>query len=202
MRLSFAAALFGAALALVPSASAQSAPSLLTTVGTPLPYRIDLPRDWEVHRESRMSNTGLIYRLAAGNGDRAVALFTTDVMQSRKESPFVSEEQARRIVTDMLVSSDSALYGMMQVMRGEMAEQDEPLLDVVQEIRTLGGQRAAYMTARIAQGRKSQRFEMHITVQNGIMYILVFMGKLDDHAAHEPLFTRIRESLVFAPAPQ
>jgi hypothetical protein len=34
------------------------------------------------------------------------------------------------------------------------------------------------------------------------MYILVFMGKLDDHAAHEPLFTRIRESLVFAPAPQ
>jgi len=202
MRFSFAAALLGAALVLAPSASAQGAPSLLTSIGSPFPYRIDLPRDWEIHRDSRNTHGGTLHVLLASSGNRVAILVTGDVLKDQKESTFASEGQTRQILTDMLVNSDSLLYALMNKFRGDMAAGEGPMLDVVQEIRTLGGQRSAYMKGRTVIGRKSQWIELHATFQNGIMYVLMFIVETDDYAAHEPLFARIRDSLVLAPAPR
>jgi hypothetical protein len=202
MRLSFAAALFGAALVVAPSASAQGAQSLRTAVGTPFPYSIDLPRDWEIQRGNQKDGASTMHLLAAGSGDRSVVLITADVMEALDEPLLVSEGQARRIMTDMFISSDSLLYGMMHMFGGTVAEDEGPLLDVVKEIRILHGQRSAFMRGRTVKDGRSEWFEIHITVQNGILYMLLFTVKTNDYAAHEPLFARIRDSLVFAPAPK
>lgn len=202
MRLSFAAALVSAALIVVSSASAQSAPSLVTSVGSPLPYRIDLPEGWEIHRGSQDAAEHAVHFLAAGTEDRAAVLITVDMMQGWKEPLSVPDAQARRILTDMSINSDSLLYGMMHMFGGTVAKNEGPVLDVVKEIRTLAGQRSAYMRGRTVKGGRSEWFEIHITVQHGIMYMLILTVQAEDVRSHEPLFARIRDSLVFAPAPR
>jgi hypothetical protein len=198
MRLSFAAALFGAALIVAPPASAQGAPSLLTSVGSPLPYRIDLPREWEITRGSQVLNTGRVHVLAASSGDLSVAVIASDLVEDGQDRiPGVSDAEMRRIMTDMFASSDSLLLGLMQASIAAM-KQEARVRDVVREIRTLGGQRAAYMRARFERGGKWYSVEMYAAVKDGVVYVLRTTAGADERAAHEPLFARIRDSLRFA----
>jgi hypothetical protein len=199
MRLSFAAALFGAALIVAPSASAQGAPALLTTVGTPFPYRIDLPGDCEIVRDSRTVSNREVHSLTAGRQDLVVVVQAVDLMEGdTRRAPGISEAQMRRIMTDMVVKSDSLLHGIMQSASALMSKSGE-IRDPVREIRTLAGQRAAYMSGRVESDGMLLRFEMHLTVQDGIMYVLMTMAPSKRYAAHGPLFARIRESLVLGP---
>jgi len=198
MRLPFAAALLGAALVLAPPASAQDAPSLLTSVGSPLPYRIDLPRDWEITRRSQTLPTGTVHVLAAASGDLSVAVLASDLVEGSQDRPSgAPEAKTRRIVTEMFAKSDSLLLGIMRATTGVM-KKDARVRDVVQEIRSLGGQRAAYMRARVERDGESRTVEMHAAVKDGVMYVLVTTVEGGERAAHEPLFARIRDSLRFA----
>jgi hypothetical protein len=190
MRLPFAAALLGAALVHAPSASAQDAPSLLTTVGSPLPYRIDLPRDWEINRESRTGKGGESYTLTAGNGSVTVSLVALDMVENG--------DAVERRATDSTVSTDSFLRDALRHNRVRWTKRGAS--DLVQEIRTLGGQRAVYTRCRIVRDGKPLWLEMHVAVRDGIMYMLTTMGEADGYAAHEPLLARIRDSLVLGHA--
>lgn len=196
MRLSFAAALLGAAIALAHPASAQRAPSLLTTVGTPFPYRIELPRNSVIVRGGRTVSSREVHSLVARSGDLVVVVQTVDLMEGdARRAPGISDAQMRRIMTDMVLSSDSLLHGVMQSASALMDKSGE-ISAPVREIRTLAGQRAAYMSGRVERDGMLLRFEMHLTVQDGIMYVLMTMSPDKRYASHEPLFARIRESLV------
>jgi len=205
MRLPLAAALLGAAFILAPSASAQGGPALRTAVGTPFPYRIDLPRECEIVRGRQTVSDREVHSLTAGSEDLAVVVQTVDLMEGdAQRAPGISDAQMRRIMTDMVVSSDSLLYGIMQSISAVMGKSGE-IRDPAWEIRTLAGQRAAYLTGRIESDGILLRFEMHLTVRDGIMYALMTMAPDKRYASREPLFARIRESLVLdrvsAPAP-
>jgi hypothetical protein len=191
MRLPFAAALLGAALVLAPPASAQDAPSFLTTVGSPLPYRIDLPRDWEITRQSETRKHGEVYTLAAGNGSLMASLTASDLVET--------DDAVERQATDSTASSDSFLREAMRRTSARWRKTGE-VSDLVQEIRTLSGQRAIYIRCRIVHDGKPHRLEMYMTVRDGIAYRLVTMAEGEDYAAHEPLFARIRDSLVLGHA--
>lgn len=199
MRPSFAAALISAALVFAPAASAQG-PSLLTSVGSPYPYRIDLPRDCRLDRGSRTVSNREVHSLTAGSRDLVVVVQTVDLMEGgAHRAPGISDPQMRRILTDMVTSSDSLLHGIMQSASALMSKSGE-IQDPVREIRTLAGQRAAYMSGRVETDGILLRFEMHLTVQDGIMYVLMTMAPSKRYAAHEPLFARIRDSLVLGHA--
>jgi len=158
MRLSLAAALFSAALAFAPGASAQGAAPLATIVGSPLPYRIDLPKGWEIVRESEVVEHGKNHVVAGRGGPAAVVLLATDLLEG---TPFHGPgAEERRKLTDMLLGSDSAMY---EFLNGHGP--DAHLSEVVREIRSLGGQRAAYMKAHDESEDEPHWFEMHVTVR-------------------------------------
>jgi hypothetical protein len=124
----------------------------------------------------------------------------TDLMKG-EENPFpVSQAEARRIMTNMVMGSDSLLFGLLGG-AADVMRKDAELRDVVTEIRTLGGQKSGYLRGRLV-GDEPGRFEMSITLKDGIMYMLAFAAQGDDFEENEPLFARVRESLVFAPAPK
>lgn len=205
MRLSFAATLAIALLGLAPAAPAQSSPRLVSTVGNPIAYRIDLPGNWKVSREQqpasfRKGGTGSTQVLTATRGRLMVVLVTADLLAEQQNPLPVSDAEARRIMTDMVMSSDSLLYGMMR--QWNVTPSGEPRLrDAVREIRTLGGQKSAYMRGRVAERGASGEIEMHFTLRDGIMYFLSFAAE-GGIGGNEALFGRIRDSLVLAPSPR
>lgn len=202
MRPSFAATLAIALLGLAPAAPAQT---LVSTVGDPIPYRIDLPENWKVSREQQpasfrkggMSNSQV---LTATRGRVMVMLVTADLLAEQENPLPVSDAEARRMMTDMVMSSDSLLYGMMR--QWNVTPSGEPRLrDAVREIRTLGGQKAAYMRGHVAERGESGEIEMHFTLKDGIMYFLMFAAE-GGLGRNETLFERMRDSLVLAPSPR
>jgi hypothetical protein len=204
MRLSFLLALSCVLLGLAPAARAQtSAPvPLETIVGDSIPYRIGLPGDWEISRVSRTApNNRKAHALVAlGGGDHAatVIVAVSDFVKGRTDlPPGVSDARLRRMITDRILGSDSLMYGAMQesatIHLGKIQ-------DPVREIRTFAGRRAAYMRGRFEHAGMSITFETHLTVRDGIAYVLYTMS--DEYAAMEPLFARIRDSFVLAPAPR
>jgi hypothetical protein len=199
MRLSSLLVLSWVVLGFAPAARAQtSAPvPLTTTVGDSIPYRVGLPGDWKVTRLSMNSSNFRVHVLVAEGGDTlAVAISATDLAAQVDRPAGVSLGQMRRMMTERILGSDSLMYGMI---RESVANRGWEVQDEVREIRTLAGQRAAYMRGRSESEGMPVSFEMHVTMRDGIVYAIVAMS--DDHAAREPLFARIRESFVLAPAP-
>lgn len=72
---------------------------------------------------------------------------------------------------------------------------------MVREVRTFQGQRAGYISGRFDVEGKEGWMEAHITVREGVLYQLWFVVYGEDPAAYQPLFERVRDSLVFALAP-
>jgi hypothetical protein len=75
------------------------------------------------------------------------------------------------------------------------------LREVVREIRRLGGRRAAYMRARIGDNGEGGWLDVHVTAKDGFVYMLLFMGRGDRRAEHEPLRAHIRDSFAFPAEP-
>jgi hypothetical protein len=195
MRPSLATALLAAVLALAPAVSAQSPASmpLTPTVGSPIAYRVDLPTGWKtLNRDDEM--------LVVGSERLMIIVGATDLMKGEENPLPVSQAETRRIMTSMVLGSDSLLLGLL----GEAAtamQKDAELRDVVTGIRTLGGQKSGYLQGRLV-GKEPGRFEMSITLKDGIMYMVAFGAQGDGLRENEPLLARVRDSLVFAPAPK
>lgn len=202
MRLPFLLALSCAFLGLAPAARAQtSAPvPLATTVGDPIAYRIDLPRGWEISRVSQNVPNGTAHALSATGSEGGVSITAADLVAGRTDRPAgVSEAQMRKMMTDMILGSDSLMYGLLQA---AIANQGGTIQDAAREITTLAGQRAAHLKARVERDGTTTPLELHLTVRDGIMYVITTIAEDGRYAAVEPLFARIRASLVLAPAPR
>lgn len=174
---------------LVPDAAAQA---LTPRVGSPIPYRIELPAlataaddGWSLE----VQGSGYYVRVGA-----------MDMMDEVDDDELpVSDAEARRLMTTLFMSSDSLLLGLLEE---SMQEQQVDLQDVVTEIRTLGGQRSGYMRGRVVcECGHSGTIEMNLTVKDGILYMLMFATEGEGAERHEPMMMRIRESLVLADAP-
>lgn len=201
MRLLRLSALACLLAAMAPPALAQSAASsvltpLTPTVGTPIAYRISLPEGWEIKREDDV--------LYARQGPLTVVLGSMDMMAAVEDPLPVSDVEARRIMTNMIMGSDSLLYDMMREVSKE--EEGYRVTGTVQDIRSLAGQRAAFLRGRYEEDGEIGWAEAHFTIKDGIVYMLMFALEGGERteaefAAYEPLFTRIRDSLVLADAP-
>ena len=214
MRIASALPLLAALLACASAAPAQSSPAsppLTEQVGSVLTYRIGFPRGWEVDREgvnisqqaqmqggTATSTVRLEFQgetLIAERGTGYVHLLVSDVVPVKRSDLPVSWAEQRRIVTGTILSSDSLLFGLLaNAARGLGPD----FRDVEREIRTLGGQRAGYLSGLLVQRGLQSRTEFYVTVKDGIVYVLIFAERDSRFAAQEPLFARVRDSLVFA----
>jgi hypothetical protein len=187
----FAAALTAALFGLAPAAAAQP---LTITVGEPIAFQVGLPQDFEVTQEEDMLFA------ESEDADVMVMVGASDLVAEEGNPLPVSEAESRRIFTSMILGSDSLLLALLN--EGIMGAQGVQADEVVQEIRTLAGQRSAYARGPFETDGGTGWFEMHVTMKDGIIYLLAFMvqGK-EGLDAHAPLFARIRESLVLADAP-
>lgn len=201
MRLLPLSALTCILVALSPPALAQSAASpvltpLTPTVGTPIAYRISLPEGWEITREDDV--------LSAKEAPLTVVLGAMDLMKGVENPLPVSDMEARRIMTNMIMGSDSLLFALMRDVTKE--EEGYRVTGTLHDIRSLAGQRAAYLKGRYEEDGEIGWAEAHFTIKDGILYMLMFTLEGGERteaefAAHAPLFTRIRDSFVLADAP-
>ncbi|HYR08019.1 MAG TPA: hypothetical protein VEQ60_09630 [Longimicrobium sp.] len=189
LRRVFLAAMLGAAmLALAPGAATQT---LVSRVGDPVPYQIQLPA------LARISGDGEM--LQAETDDFIVVVAAMDMMAEDKDPLPVSEAEARRILTNVVIGSDSLLLAMMEE---GAREQNLELSDVVKEIRTLGGQRSGWMRGRTTCSCGHEVvIETYVTVKDGIVYMLMFGGYAENAERRAPLIARIHESFILADAP-
>ena len=181
-------------IALASPAVAQAPdPPLETMTGSPIAFRVDLPRGWELER-----NGGYI---SAGRGRVVIAVGATDMYVRESVPAGMSEAEARRRITTMTMSSDSSMFEVMNMLGGLMADNDKTQ-DKKYEIRTLGGQRAGYVTGWMEMRTSPRaRMDRYLTVKDGIAYLAVFMVEDARHEAHQPLFARVLDSFAFPAAP-
>jgi hypothetical protein len=165
-------------------------------VGTTVAYRVGIPTRWELREDGE--------KLMASNGRVMVILGAQDLVTGEKELDLpVSSAEKRRILTTMILGSDSLLLGLMDRMAETATE--KPRLrcsQLAREVRELAGQHAGYMSlACESELGESSRLDTWFTVKDGVMYILVCAAETKAYAANELLFNRVRESLVLADAP-
>jgi hypothetical protein len=188
VRAVFAALLFG----LAPGAAAQQ--GLLPLEGSPIAYRVNVPYPgW--------SNTSENGMMMIARDEAMIIVTATDLAVLQERPASMSEEQYRRILTERFMASDSVMMALTTrvVSRAAALEQE----GLVQEVRTLGGQRAAYIRARKVQddGKTTWR-QAYLTVKDGIMYMLVFVVQDRNLDKHKDLFDRVHQSFELAAAPK
>lgn len=186
------AVLASALLALFCLAPGAAAQQLFPVVGLSVAYEVSLPVDWEkIGEEEDM--------LMLGKDDAVIIVAAADLMAEEGEDdggPMTDAElKERRRFTQTLVGSDEMLLGMLNAGMASDGLQNEGL---VQEIRTLGGRRSAYMRGRVVEDGESGWVEMYVTARDGIMYMLAFIVQGQDMAAYDELFGRIHQSFVLA----
>jgi hypothetical protein len=183
------AAMLGAAmLAPAPGAAAQT---LVSRVGDPVPYRIQLPALARISVEGEF--------LKAEADDFLVVVATIDMMKEDKDPLPVSEAETRRILTNVVLGSDSLLLAIMEE---SAREQNLEPGDVVTEIRTLGGQRSGWMRGRMMCSCGHEVvIETYVTAKDGIVYMLTFGSHAENAERRAPLIARIHESFALADAP-
>lgn len=191
LRSTAAFALACAAAGLAPAAQAQK---LAPIVGDPVPYSVSLPEGWTTEEDEEM-----LY-MYSDDEDFLIMTAAQDLVAGEEEPMGgMPEADARRFLTTMIMSSDSLLLQMLEM--GLMSQGELKMRDVIKEIRTLGGERAAYMAGRVEMEGEEGWMQLHVTMKDGIMYILGFVGKASSAAEREPLMARIRESFVLAEQP-
>ncbi|HVG45747.1 MAG TPA: hypothetical protein VM890_13495 [Longimicrobium sp.] len=185
------------ALAAAPTHAQRSSNTALREhVGTSVGYRVGIPERWELKEEGE--------ELTATNGRVTLFLGVRDLVTEKRESRLpVSPAESRRIMTNFFMGSDSLLLGLMDRMRVEMMEErGVHCTQLTREVRELAGQHAGFLSLRCDRGRReSVRFDSWLTVKDGVAYLLMYLGEPKDHAANEPLFDRVRQSLVLADTP-
>jgi hypothetical protein len=190
-------ALACALLAFAPALPAQAAPvstPLTPHVGSPIAYRVQLPKGWNIQQEGEF--------LGAATGDAMVAVAASDVMAGEESGLPVGEAEARRIMSNMILGSDSLMFAMLNEMLKGFQEDGSELQDVVREVRTFAGERSGYLSGRSMDLLdKPARVEVHFTIKDGVVYALVFAATEARFAAYQPLFARVRDSFAFPAAP-
>lgn len=162
---------------------APAARKLTMRVGHPIPYRIALPDEAAVEAEPGL--------LSARTGDLIVMVVARDMLKD--DDPLPVAVASRRAFTRMLMRSDSLLFRLLEE---EFRNRNLHVYGAVWRVRTLGGQWAAWIRGRLEESGASGWIDIHATVKDGILYILVFTMPGGDPAAHEPLLGRIRDSFV------
>lgn len=183
------AAAFAALFGLAPGAAAQP---FFPVVGVPIPYEVSLPVDWEnVSDDEEM--------LMLSKDDALIIVAAADLMAEEGDDdggPMTDAElKERRQFTQGLVGSDEMLLGMLDASLMSEGMEREGL---VQEIRTLGGRRSAYMRGRVVEDGEAGWVEMYVTAKDGIMYMLAFIVQGPDTAPYDELFGRIHQSFALA----
>jgi hypothetical protein len=179
--------LAGALFGLAPAGAAQD---FVTTVGDPIAWRVDLPADGEREEDG----DGMV---SVMTDDAFVMVGAMDLMEQEEEGLPVSDEEARRIMTSVFMGSDSLLIGLMAQ---SMAEQGLELDEMETEIRTLGGERAAYLRGVYRGEGDTGWLEMYLTVKDGIIYMLLVGTLGEDVAALDALGARIHGSFALPDA--
>lgn len=188
LRSTLALALAGGLFALAPAAAAQT---LVPVTGDPVPFQLSVPEGWETELDDEM-----LYVM----GEEMMLIVAASDLMAEEENPLpVSETEARRIFTSMIVDSDSLLLAMLD--QGFTEGLGQEITDATREIRQLGGERAGYLRGRIVADGEPGWVDVHLTMKDGIMYMLAFMVKGTEIEQFDPLMARIRESFVPAPAP-
>jgi hypothetical protein len=177
------------AVAVLAGAPAAEAQRLVAAVGDPIAYRVDVPAGARIERAG--------YYMTAETDDAHLTTAAVDMVNDADHHLPVSDREARRIVTDMFIGSDSLLLGLIDE---GMRRRDVRLAGAVREIRTLGGQRAGYIRGRVGRSKDAPSIEMYVTVKDGIMYMLVFTA-VGPTARVESLAARIHQSFVMPDAP-
>lgn len=172
---------------LAPAAGAQT---LVPVVGEPVPYRVSVPEGWE-----RESGDGVLL-VSSRREELIITVTAMDLVAAQKPAPSVDQAEARRAITERVMSNDTFHLNMLQ--RNVQRMFPHPLSDIVQEIGTLGGEKAGCISAvsRMAGGDGWLRFCS--TVHNGILYQLMFQGTRTLRPEQELLLARIRDSFEFA----
>lgn len=181
-------ALAGALFGLAPAGAAQD---LVTTVGDPIAYRVDLPADGVREEDA----DGL---MSVMTDEAFVMVGALDLMEEEGEELPVSDPEARRILTAVFMASDSLLIGLMTQ---SMLNEGLALQEMVTDIRTLGGERAAYVRGVYREGGEAGWVEMYVTVRDAIMYMLMVGTLGEDDAQLDALGSRIHGSFVLPDAP-
>src|SRR5688572_10828999 len=110
--------------ALAPAAEAQR---LVTATGDPIAYRVDVPAG------ARIDHDG--YYMIAETDNAYVITAAVDLLTAADHGLPVSDGEARRIMTNMFMGSDSLLLGLFDE---GMRRRNVRLEGLVREIRTLG----------------------------------------------------------------
>ncbi|HSU15831.1 hypothetical protein [Longimicrobium sp.] len=190
VRAVFAAALAALLSGLAPAAAAQD---LVPLVGKPIAYRVSMPaQGWNV---STVDD-----KLMVGRDSVIMIVSATDLVALQGDSRAGTEADRRRILTARFMGSDSIMMALMTrvAARATALEQE----GLVQEIRTLGGQRAAYIRDRKVQDGRTTWRQVYLTVKDGIMYLLVFVAQGENPDMHKDLFDRVHQSFVLAETPK
>lgn len=178
----WALAYAGALLGLAPPAALRK---LAVTVGDPIPYGIALPEDARIEEVPGL--------LSARTDELAVIVAATDMLEGERSPLAVPEAESRRILTSMIMGSDSLLFALLDE---QFRSRKLKLHDVARGNGTLGGQRAACVRGRFEERDVAGWLDIHATVKDGILFMLAFTVRSGDFASHEHLLARIRGSFT------
>jgi hypothetical protein len=175
------------ALTLAGLAPAGAQP-LTAVVGEPVPYGIGVPEGWSTDLE------GDVLSLEDPDEETVIMVTAFDLVAAQSRPLSMSEAEARRIMTEGVMSSDAVLLDMLK--RNTEQASRRPLLDVVHEIGTLGGEKAGWMSGRSQITGGAGWIRVCLTVVDGILYTLVFVGMGEIRPEQEALVARIGDSFV------
>lgn len=182
------------ALTLAAFAREAGAQPLTPVVGRPIPYRISMPEGWGV---AWAENT-----LTVDDPDEDIVIVFTamDLAAAGTRPASMSEAEARRVLTERAMSSDSVLLALLQRNATRLAR--HPLSDITREIGTLGRERAGWISARTRIEGEPGWLRVGLTVDDGILYLLLFMGRGEPRPeVEEPLIDGIADSFLSAETP-
>jgi hypothetical protein len=169
-------------------AQQPAAVPLVPHTGSPIPYKVQLPEGWGVDH----TDAGLI----AVHGRTVIGVLALDILEESGNPMPGSESESRRMLTETIVGSDSLLLVLMEKAREGMIRGARAEVSGTPEIRTLGGSRAAFMRASTVAKGAALRMDMYFTLSDGYVVVLFHGAPADSAAQWQPLFDRVRESVV------
>lgn len=176
------------AIMLAGFAREAGAQALTPVEGQPVPYRISMPEGW-----SRAWDDGV---LTVQDPDEEIVIVVSamDLAADGTRPASMSEAQARRELTARVMSSDSVLLGLLQ--RNAVRASRHPLSDVSREIGTLGAEKAGWLSARTRISGEPGWMRVCLTVREGVLYTLLFMGLGEPRPEQDSLVAGIADSFV------
>jgi hypothetical protein len=167
------------------------AQALTPVTGQPVPFRISVPEGW-----NRSWDDGLL-SVEDPDEETVIMVSAMDLAAPETRPASMSESEARRVLTARVMSSDSVLLQLLH--RNAMRSSRFPLSDVTREVGTLGEEKAGWLSARTRVAEDQQGWmRVSLTVVDGVLYTLLFMGLGELRPEQEALVDRIGDSFVAA----